>query len=205
MHLKFEMPVANLRPTQGVLLVLHQVACCQVCPSDKSGKAQDNQNNFTTKHLLSIKQCTDLVCPVIAPGCIASFQPARLCVLRSAQLGEQLQPSRPRHHSQAMYCCKGGFILDAFTSGTISHLAGGASDKAPGSENATLLRDRLLVAANAALVSLTGNSDTHFGIVNEGAAPALVATLQHGMPSLLSVVFLSSLTGLTVAPHSYKP
>lgn len=43
-----------------------------------------------------------------------------------------------------------------------------------------LLRDRLLVAANAALVSLTGNPDTHFGIVNEGVAPALVATLQHG-------------------------
>ena len=36
------------------------------------------------------------------------------------------------------------------------------------------------MAANAALVSLTGNPDTHFGIVNEGAAPALVATLQYG-------------------------
>ena len=43
-----------------------------------------------------------------------------------------------------------------------------------------LLRNRLLVAANAALVSLTGNPDTHFGLVNEGAAPALVATLQYG-------------------------
>ena len=53
------------------------------------------------------------------------------------------------------------------------------------------------MAANAALVSLTGNPDTHFGIVNEGAAPALVATLQHGMPSLLSAIFLSSLTWVT--------
>ena len=42
------------------------------------------------------------------------------------------------------------------------------------------MRDRLLVAANAALASLAGNADTHFATVNEGAAPALVATLQHG-------------------------
>ena len=67
------------------------------------------------------------------------------------------------------------------------------------------MRDRLLVAANAALVSLTGNPDTHFGIVNEGAAPALVATLQHGMPTLLAVVFLSSLTAVTVSgQHNVK-
>ena len=43
-----------------------------------------------------------------------------------------------------------------------------------------LVRDRLLVAANAALASLAGNADTHFAMVNEGAAPALVAALQHG-------------------------
>lgn len=45
---------------------------------------------------------------------------------------------------------------------------------------ASLVRDRLLVAANAALASLAGNADTHFAMVNEGAAPALVAALQHG-------------------------
>lgn len=45
---------------------------------------------------------------------------------------------------------------------------------------AGLVRDRLLVAANAALASLAGNADTHFAMVNEGAAPALVAPLQHG-------------------------
>ncbi|KAL3161961.1 hypothetical protein ABBQ38_009041 [Trebouxia sp. C0009 RCD-2024] len=45
---------------------------------------------------------------------------------------------------------------------------------------ASLVKDRLLVAANAALASLAGNADTHFAMVNEGAAPALVATLQHG-------------------------
>lgn len=42
------------------------------------------------------------------------------------------------------------------------------------------VRDRLLVAATAALASLAGNADTHFAMVNEGAAPALVAALQHG-------------------------
>lgn len=45
-----------------------------------------------------------------------------------------------------------------------------------------LQQDRLLVAANAALLSLLDNADTHFVAVNEGAAPALVATLQHGKP-----------------------
>lgn len=47
-------------------------------------------------------------------------------------------------------------------------------------QTAGLVRDRLLVAANAALASLAGNADTHFAMVNEGAAPALVAALQHG-------------------------
>lgn len=47
------------------------------------------------------------------------------------------------------------------------------------------MRDRLLVAANAALASLAGNADTHFAMVNDGAAPALVATLQHGQLPLL--------------------
>ena len=42
------------------------------------------------------------------------------------------------------------------------------------------MRDRLLVAASAALVSLAGNPDMHFRLINEGAAPALVATLQNG-------------------------
>lgn len=35
MHLKLEVPFVGTRPTQCVLLVLHQVASCQVCPSDK--------------------------------------------------------------------------------------------------------------------------------------------------------------------------
>lgn len=188
---------STFRPTQCVLLVLHQVASCQVCPSNKSGKAQQHQNSFKTKQFPGIHSATDLVCPVIAPSSITSFHPVGLCVLSSAQPSEYLQPSHHRRHGQTMQCCKGGFISDAFTSCTVAYLAGGASDKAPGNEHATLLRDRLLVAANAALVSLTGNPDTHFGIVNEGAAPALVATLQHGMPSLLSVVFLSSFAELT--------
>lgn len=53
-----------------------------------------------------------------------------------------------------------------------------------------LQRDRLLVAANAALLSLLDNADTHFGVVNEGAAPALVATLQHGRPHLFFFFFI---------------
>lgn len=43
-----------------------------------------------------------------------------------------------------------------------------------------LHQDRLLVAANAALLSLLDNADTHFAAINEGAAPALVTTLQYG-------------------------
>lgn len=70
-----------------------------------------------------------------------------------------------------------------------------------------LVRDRLLVAANAALASLAGNADTHFAMVNEGAAPALVAALQHGtfplcLPACwLQVASLISNTDINVSMH----
>lgn len=61
---------------------------------------------------------------------------------------------------------------------------------------AGLVKDRLLVAANAALASLAGNADTHFAMVNEGAAPALVAALQYGTSPCIfrhSSIFTSSM------------
>lgn len=61
----------------------------------------------------------------------------------------------------------------AMTTATSAHGASYSSEE-------RLQQDRLLVAANAALLSLLDNADTHFAAVNEGAAPALVATLQHG-------------------------
>ena len=71
--------------------------------------------------------------------------------------------------------------------------AGGAADRDEHrAQSAGLRRDKLLVAANAALASLAGNADTHFAMVNEGAAPALVATLQHGEFTVLCTVQYTS-------------
>ena len=69
-----------------------------------------------------------------------------------------------------------------------------------------LVRDRLLVAANAALASLAGNADTHFAMVNEGAAPALVTALQHGMFPLCMLACRLHVSSLTLQhPHeSYR-
>ena len=70
-------------------------------------------------------------------------------------------------------------------------VAGNASNgREDSTQGAGLVQDRLLVAANAALASLAGNADTHFVMVNEGAAPALVATLQHGQLHLLHTICL---------------
>lgn len=40
---------------------------------------------------------------------------------------------------------------------------------------------RVSRAANAAVVSLAGNADTHFCLVNEGLVPALITCLSSGM------------------------
>ena len=74
--------------------------------------------------------------------------------------------------------------------------SGQSTDSTDCTDSVGLLRSRLLVAANAALVSLTGNPDTHFGLVNEGAAPALVATLQYGK---VHCILLSHLAFCTLA------
>lgn len=67
----------------------------------------------------------------------------------------------------------------------------------------SLVKDRLLVAANAALASLAGNADTHFAMVNEGAAPALVAALQHGTFPLCMPAFRLHIASLMLH-HWYK-
>ena len=59
-------------------------------------------------------------------------------------------------------------------------VAGLSSSSQSARAQTALRRDRLLVAASAALVSLASNPDTHFRLINEGAAPALVAVLQNG-------------------------
>lgn len=56
----------------------------------------------------------------------------------------------------------------------------GSNDAKSLQDRQKLEKDRLLVAANAALLSLLDNADTHFGVVNEGGAPALVTILQYG-------------------------
>ncbi len=83
--------------------------------------------------------------------------------------------------------------------------SGQSTDSTDSTDSTGPLRNRL-VAANAALVSLTGNPDTHFGLVNEGAAPALVATLQYGkadciLSSHLAVCILAHLHGQTLASY----
>ncbi|DBA77036.1 TPA: hypothetical protein ACH3X1_009624 [Trebouxia sp. C0004] len=84
-----------------------------------------------------------------------------------------LQAAQAAAHTEA--ACSSGRKAD--TSPGPQGCSGQSTDS---TDSTGLLRNRLLVAANAALVSLTGNPDTHFGLVNEGAAPALVATLQYG-------------------------
>ncbi len=78
--------------------------------------------------------------------------------------------------------------------------SGQSTDSTDNTDRTGLLRNRLLVAANAALVSLTGNPDTHFGLVNEGAAPALVATLQYGKANCISS---SHLPFCTLCPSTW--
>ncbi len=89
---------------------------------------------------------------------------------------------------QQMLCTPHSAKVLRSTGGLVQHAGKqGCSGQSTDSTDSTgLLRNRLLVAANAALVSLTGNPDTHFGLVNEGAAPALVATLQYGKADCIS-------------------